>query len=473
MNIYPYYLGNKPFQTNTDLVVTDKYSGEVIGRVATADSSVIDKAIHIASLAEEPMRNLASFERQAILYKCINGFNERSEELSNILCREAGKPIKDSRVEVSRLIDTFRTAAEESLRISGEVMPLDITNRSKNYFGLWKRFPIGVCAFISPFNFPLNLIAHKIAPAIAAGCPFVLKPSSSTPISAILIGEILSKSGLPEGAFSILPCRGEIASKLAEDDRIKLLSFTGSPIVGWELKKKAWKKRVILELGGNAGCIIDEDSNYREAVERVIFGAFYQSGQSCISVQRLFVHKNVYEEFKELFLKFIKNLKIGDPKKEDTFIGPLITEEKAKNLESSINTAVKYGAKILCGGKRNAAMLEPTVLENVSHDSPLYSEEVFGPIVVIEEFQNFDEAINEVNNSKYGLQAGIFTNNIRKIMKAWDKLEVGGVIINEVPSWRVDNMPYGGVKNSGFGREGVKFAIEEMTDIKLLALRLS
>jgi acyl-CoA reductase-like NAD-dependent aldehyde dehydrogenase len=468
---YPLYLGNHPVFANEDLAVTDKYSGEVVTRVALATPSLIDSAIELCSEAEPAMRKLPSYARRDVLEHCVKRFTERSEELAFSLCVEAGKPLRDARGEVTRLIDTFRIAAEEATRVGGEVLPLDISPRTKGYRGMYKRVPIGACSFISPFNFPLNLAAHKIAPAIAAGCPFVLKPASLTPIGALLIGETLAETKLPEGAFSILPTPREGAEQLTRDPRLKLLSFTGSPDVGFKLKEQAGKKPVILELGGNAAVIIDEGIDLDDAVERTVFGAFYQSGQSCISVQRILVHARVYEAFQEKLVEKTKALKLGDPKHEDTFIGPVISEKEALRLESWIKSAVARGATLLCGGGRDGVMLEATLLSDVPRDEPLVCQEAFGPVAVLSRFDDFDAALAEVNDSVYGLQAGVFTRDIYRAHKAWDELEVGGVIIGDVPSFRVDNMPYGGVKQSGLGREGVRWAIEHMTELRLLVLR--
>lgn len=468
---YPYYLAGKAVAANHDLAVRDKYSGEVATRVARADAKAIDAGIAAAARAAGPMRKLASYERQAVLSHCAHRFTERAEELAMALCIEAGKPIKDSRGEVTRLIDTFRMAAEESVRMIGEVLPLDISARAKQYSGMWKRVPIGPCSFISPFNFPLNLAAHKIAPAIAVGCPFVLKPASRTPVGALLIGEVLAETDLPEGAFSILPCPREGADLFTSDERLKLLSFTGSPKVGWALKARAGKKKVILELGGNAACVVDDDTDLDDAVRRIIIGAFYQSGQSCISVQRIIVHDAIYDDFRERLVEAARQLKMGDPKEEDTFIGPMIDMAEAERLEKWIQSAVKAGAKLLCGGKRDGALHEATLLENVPRTEACYAREVFGPLSVLSRFRDFDDALAEVNDSVYGLQAGIFTRDIYKARRAWDELEVGGVIIGDVPSWRVDHMPYGGVKDSGLGREGIRFSMEDMTEIRLMVLR--
>ncbi len=468
---YPYYLGNKPVWSNADLAVSDKYTGEVVARVAMADAVAIDSAIAAAERAAGAMARMAPYERQSILNHCVRRFTERTEELAMALCLEAGKPIKDSRGEVGRLIDTFRIAAEESVRMSGEVQNLEISPRAKGYRGILKRVPIGPCSFISPFNFPLNLAAHKMAPALAVGCPFVLKPASLTPIGALLIGEILAETPLPEGAFSILPCRREDAGSLTTDDRLKLLSFTGSPEVGWALKARAGKKKVALELGGNAACIVDADADLEDATKRIVFGAFYQSGQSCISVQRILIQDSVYEAMRARLIAATRALKSGDPKEESTFIGPLITEQESIRLESWIQAALAAGGKLLCGGSRRGAVLEATLLEDVPQNQAVCAQEAFGPVAVLGRFARFEDAIAEANNSDYGLQAGVFTRDLYKALYAWDHLEVGGVVIGDVPSWRVDNMPYGGVKDSGLGREGIRFAMEEMTEIRNLVIR--
>jgi acyl-CoA reductase-like NAD-dependent aldehyde dehydrogenase len=468
---YPYYLANRAVQANADLPVSDKYRGEVATRVALADDRVYDEAIALAVSAAPAMRALAAFERRDVLLHCVRRFGERRDELAEVLCVEAGKPITDSRGEVGRLIDTFQVAAEEATRITGEVMPLDISARSRDYTGMWKRVPVGVCAFITPFNFPLNLVAHKVAPALAVGCPFVLKPASTTPVGALLVGEILAETALPAGAFSILPARGADAERLATDERVRFLSFTGSPVVGWALKARAGRKKVTLELGGNAAVIVDADADLGDAVARIVFGAFYQSGQSCIGVQRVIVHESIYDAFKARLVTATAALKMGDPRRENTFIGPMISEDEARRLSGWIDAARARGARVLTGGKRDGALLEATLLENVPRDADVCAKEAFGPVAVLSTFRDFDEALDEVNDSIYGLQAGVFTRDIYRAHRAWDRLEVGGVIVGDVPSWRVDHMPYGGVKESGQGREGVRFAMEEMTEIRMFVLR--
>ena len=468
---YPYYLANKAVYANQDLVVTNKYTGETATTVAMAKADVIDKAIAAAEKSQSALNKMTPYERQDILNHCVKRFTERFEELAYALCIEAGKPIKDARGEVTRLIDTFRIAAEESVRIKGEVMNLEVTPRAKGYQGMYKRVPIGPCSFISPFNFPLNLAAHKVAPALAVGCSFVLKPASRTPLGALIMGEVLAETNLPEGAFSILPCSRDGADLFTTDDRFKLLSFTGSPDVGWDLKARAGKKPVILELGGNAGVIVDHDTDLDDAIERIVFGAYYQSGQSCISVQRVFVHESIYQDFKTRYVEKVANLVHGDPLDEATFIGPMISESEASRLDNWIQEAKDAGASVLCGGQREGAMLQATILENVPESAKINAEEAFGPVSTISSFSDFDDALARVNDSQFGLQAGVFTRDLYKAHKAWNELDVGGVVIGDVPSWRVDNMPYGGVKESGIGREGIRFAIEDMTELRLMVIR--
>lgn len=468
---HPFYLAGKATSAVKQIPVFNKYTQEIDSHVALADDNAIEIAIQSAQMARKAMQELAPFERKSILQHCVRRFRERYEELAVCLCIEAGKAIKDSRGEVDRLIDTFEIAAEESVRIGGEVMNLEISPRASGYRGMYQRVPIGVCSFITPFNFPLNLVAHKVAPAIAAGCPFLLKPASKTPISAIILGEILAETSLPQGAFSILPAQRSSISPLITDDRIQFLSFTGSPEIGWQLKRDAGRKKVTLELGGNAACIIDKDADLEDASSRIMIGAFYQSGQSCIGVQRILIHRNIYEEMKACLIAKTKNLVCGDPKDESTFIGPLISESEAERLQHWIKEAEELGGMVLCGGKATGAMMQPTLMENVPAHANLCAKEAFGPIAVLSSFEQFDQAIEEVNESEFGLQTGIFTRDLYKANKAWNQLEVGGVIIGDVPSWRVDHMPYGGVKASGIGREGVRFAIEEMTEIRNFVIR--
>ena len=470
---YPYYLAGRACAPNADLVVHDKYSGQEACRVALADAAVIDQAIAAAVASQPALAAFAPDQRQAVLKHCVARFGERREELAHALCIEAGKPIRDARGEVTRLIDTFKIAAAEAVRIGGDVLELGISPRSRGYRGFVKRVPIGPCSFISPFNFPLNLVAHKVAPAIAAGCPWLLKPASRTPVGALIIGEVLAETDLPQGSFSILPCHRDGADLFTTDARFKLLSFTGSAAVGWDLKARAGKKKVVLELGGNAACLVDGDQHddLDRVVERLVFGAFYQSGQSCISVQRVFAHASLFATLRAKLVAAAQSLVCGDPKDEATFIGPLIDEASAARLQYWIDDAVAAGARVLCGGRRRGTLLPATVLEAVPRTAAIVAEEAFGPVVVLEPFADFEQALAAVNASRYGLQAGVFTHDLRHALRAWDVLEVGGVIVGDVPSWRVDHMPYGGVKDSGLGREGVRCAIEDMTEPRLLAIR--
>ncbi|GAB5495184.1 MAG: aldehyde dehydrogenase family protein [Phycisphaerales bacterium] len=468
---YPLYLAGKPAQPNLDLDVRDVYTGEVASRVPLASAELVDAAITAGAEAVDDFGMMPAFRRKAVLQHCVERFRERRNELARVLCVEAGKPIRDSEGEVTRLIDTFEIAAEEATRINGEVIEMQITERAEGYRGMTKRVPVGVCSFITPFNFPLNLVAHKVAPAIACGCPFILKPSDKTPLGALIIGEILAETDLPPGAFSVLPCRVEDAEALVTDERIRYLSFTGSDIVGKELIKKAGLKRVTLELGGNAACVVDETGDVQSAIERIVFGGYYQSGQSCVSVQRVIAHTGVYDKLRDGLTAAVAKLKSGNPADRDTFIGPMIDEQASMRVESWVDEAVASGATLLAGGQRSGSMLEATLLVDVPCDSTINYEEVFGPVVLLSRFDEFDRAMDTVNESRFGLQAGVFTDSVTNMHKAWDRLHVGGVVINDVPSFRVDHMPYGGVKNSGLGREGIRSAIEEMTEVRLMVVR--
>jgi len=469
---YPLYVANAAESPNADLEVLDKYSGEVATRVALADAATVERAIAAAVEAAPAMAALPAYRRQAILEHCVARFRERAEELALALCIEAGKPIRDARGEVARLVDTFRIAAEEAVRIEGRTVDLEISERGRGYRGLWKRVPVGPCSFITPFNFPLNLVAHKVAPAIAAGCPFVLKPAGKTPVGALIIAEILAETDLPRGAFSVFACGNDEAAPLIEDDRIKLLSFTGG-LVGWDFKARAGRKKVTLELGGNAACIVDADQvgKLDRVVERLAFGAYYQSGQSCISVQRILVHADVYDALRGKLAAKVQGFVAGDPKDEATFIGPVIDEDAARRIEDWIARARAAGARLVAGGERRGNLLPAALLEDVPRDCELQRQEAFGPVAVLERFDDFEAALAAVNDSDFGLQAGVFTDSLAHALLAWDRLEVGGVIVGDVPSFRMDNMPYGGGKDSGLGREGVKYAIEDMTEIRLLVLR--
>lgn len=468
----PYYLANRATAPNADLEVRDKYSDVLLARVALADATVIDAAIASAWNARAAMAAMPPDARRDVLEHCVQRFTERSDELAQTLCAEAGKPIRDARGEVARLIDTFRIAAGEATRIGGNVIELQVSERARGYRGMTRRVPVGVCSFITPFNFPLNLVAHKVAPAIAAGCPFVLKPSERTPLGALIIAEVLAETALPPGAFSVLPCRVDDARALVEDGRIALLSFTGGD-VGWELKARAGRKKVVLELGGNAACIVDDDPGtpLDHVIDRLVLGAYFQSGQSCISVQRILVHARLYDTVRRRLSIAVAALVAGDPREETTFVGPMIDEAAAERIEAWVDEACRAGATRLAGGERSGRMVPATLLENVPPDARLQRREAFGPVALLERFDDFDAAIARVNDSDYGLQAGVFTARLDHAMRAWDRLEVGGVIVGDVPSMRVDNMPYGGVKGSGLGREGVRCSIEHMTEIRLLVMR--
>jgi acyl-CoA reductase-like NAD-dependent aldehyde dehydrogenase len=469
---YPHYIGSRAESPNADLIVLDKFSGEIATRVALATAADVERAIATAQAAVPAMAAFKPWQRQAVLEHCVRRFRERSEELAVALCIEAGKPIRDARGEVTRLIDTFRIAAEESVRIGGEVLNLEISPRGGGYRGFTRSAPIGPCSFITPFNFPLNLVAHKVAPAIAAGCPFVLKPAPRTPVGALILGEVLAETDLPTGAFSILNCSNEDAAALIEDERIQLLSFTGGAI-GWDFKARAGRKKVTLELGGDAACIVDAEPGaaLEDVVERLIFGAYYQSGQSCISVQRILVHDSLYAALREKLITRVQLLTMGNPREQDTFIGPLIDLAAAERIETWINEAKAGGARVLAGGERRGNLHAATLLQNVPADCRLATEEAFGPVAYLEPFSDFDAAINRVNASRYGLQAGVFTRDIGRALRAWERLEVGGVVVGDVPSFRMDNMPYGGIKASGLGREGVRWAIEDMSETRLLVLK--
>ena len=469
---YPYYLANRPQRPNRALKVLDKYTGKLATRVAVPDAAAVEAAIAAAVQAAPAMRAFKPWARQAVLEHCARRFEARRDELAMALCIEAGKPIKDAAGEVTRLIETFRIAAAEALRIEGQTLTLELAQRLDGYRGFTQRVPLGPVSFITPFNFPLNLVAHKVAPAIAAGCPFVLKPSEKTPIGALIIGEILAETALPEGAFSILPLTGADAAPLVRDERLKLLSFTGGQI-GWQLKAQAGRKKVTLELGGNAACIVDADQrpHLDRVVERLVFGAYYQSGQSCISVQRILVHADLHDALRKRLVAAVSKLKAGDPKQPGTFIGPMIDAAAAERLHDWIREAQQAGGKLLAGGKRKGAMLQATLMERVPADAKLNRLEAFGPFALLARFKRFEDAIAMVNDSDYGLQAGVFTERLEHAMQAWNTIEAGGVVVNDVPSFRVDNMPYGGVKLSGLGREGVRCAIEDMTEPRLLVLR--
>jgi glyceraldehyde-3-phosphate dehydrogenase (NADP+) len=414
------------------------------------------------------METMPSYQKQEILSGIASKLQSEREHLASILAQEAGKPIKYALGEVDRAIQTFLVAAEESKRLPSEYLSLDWTPTGEGKEGLVKYFPVGIVSGISPFNFPLNLAVHKIAPAIAAGCPIILKPARSTPLSTLELARIAYSTSLPKGALSILPMDRVAGNQLVTDPRFKLLTFTGSPQVGWKMKEMAGKKKVVLELGGNAGVIITKTANIDKALLKCIGGAFAYSGQVCIHTQRIYIHETIFETFTERMADQTRKLKIGDPLDPSTDISAMIDEENALRVEEWANEAINGGARIIAGGKRKGSIFEPTIITNTRSDMKVCSHEVFGPVVVVEPYSHFEEAIDAVNDSQFGLQAGVFTNQIDEEIFAFNNLKVGGVIINDVPTFRVDHMPYGGVKESGLGREGVKYAIHEMMESRLL-----
>lgn len=471
MSDVPFFLAGKPATSGTTLDVRNPYDNTLVGRTWLADDEQFDRAAESAVETAAIMRRLPAFERAAILMRASNEITARRDEIAITLAGEAGKPIKDARIETERAAMTFQVAAEEARRLSGEVVPMDLAPHGVDHFAVVKRVPVGPVAAISPFNFPLNLTAHKIAPAIAAGNPIVLKPATKTPLSAITLAEIVVNAGLPPGAISVLPMARKTGDRLVTDERFKLLTFTGSSAVGWDMKARAGKKRVILELGGNAGVIVDESADLEFAAARVAAGGFTFAGQSCISVQRVYVHTRVFDAFAARLVALVNALKVGDPMDPATDLGPMIDDGEVARVDEWVREAVASGATVLTGGKRLAGpVYAPTVLTDVSRDARVCSQEAFAPLVDLFRVQSFDAALEEVNRSSYGLQAGVFTADLEHTMRAFDTLEVGGVIINDVPTWRIDHMPYGGVKDSGLGREGPKYTIEEMTEPRLLVI---
>lgn len=467
---HPYMIGNDWREGVHTLPVSNPFNREVFAEVSLASAADIDGAIALAVQTFEKTRTLPTYLRSRVCSQIARGIEDRSEEFAETITQESAKPLIYSRAEVARSISTFRIAAEEASRIHGELLQLDITEPAQGKTGLVRRFPIGPVSGISPFNFPLNLVAHKVAPAMACGNPIVLKPSSSTPLTALLLGKVVSETDAVDGSFSVLPCKSSEATALVEDDRLKMVTFTGSPPVGWDIKRRAGKKKVVLELGGNAGVIVEPDADIDFAAKKVCFGAFAFSGQVCISVQRTYVHESCFQPFMEKLKQEVSQLKPGDPLDPTVTFGPMIDTGNAERVESWVQEAVDGGAQLITGGKRNGAFYEPTILTGVGSDKKVVCEEAFGPVLVVEPYSDFYQAVETINDSDFGLQAGVFTNQMDKAMRAFNRLEVGGVVINDVPTFRVDNMPYGGVKDSGFGREGLKYSIEEMTEIKLLVM---
>ncbi len=440
------------------------------GATYNATPEQYEEAVSAAVAAFGETRRLPAFERGRILRQISTGIAARREELGRLICLEAGKPIRDALVEVDRAVLTFRLGAEEAERMTGEMIPLDLLPSSKGRIGITRPFPIGPVAAISPFNFPLNLAAHKLAPAIAAGCSIVLKPPSKDPLTMLTVGEIVAEAGLPAGAVSILPMSRELGDRMVADDRFKLLTFTGSPAVGWGMKARAGKKKVVLELGGNAGVIVDRSADLDWAVRRILVGAFAYSGQVCISVQRMFVHEEIWEPFMSRLVEGARALTVGDPADPRTDVGPMVDEAAAARTQRWVDEAVALGGRLLVGGRADGTFFPPTILADTPVTAQVCSNEAFAPLVVAFPFRDFGDAIGQVNDSFFGLQTGVFTNDLANSWRAFEELEVGGVIVNDIPTYRIDHMPYGGVKDSGLGREGLRWAIQDMTEIRIMVV---
>jgi acyl-CoA reductase-like NAD-dependent aldehyde dehydrogenase len=470
MNIHPLIIAGKPVETGISMVVRNPYDGSTAAEVCSASPPHLQDALAAADRAFDSTRKLSSCERSVILGKIASEITSRSEEFARAISLEAGKPIRDARVEVSRAVNTFVIASEEAKRFGGEIMPLDTLPSTKGRWGFTRRFPVGPVFAISPFNFPLNLVAHKAAPAIAVGNPLILKPASFTPVTALKLGEVILESGWPKESLSVVPCKGSIAETIITDARLKKLSFTGSAEVGWRLKSLNPRLKVTLELGGNAACVIDDESNLDYAAARCIAGAFSYAGQVCISIQRIIIREDLYDRFVSAFIEKTRALKLGDPLDETTDIGPMIDTASVEKAKYYVDSALSAGANMLFGGEIHGTMFPPTILENVPRSQPASCSEIFAPVAVLSKFKNFDEALEEVNDSTFGLQAGIFTRDLKNAWKAFETIETGGVIIGDVPTFRIDQMPYGGVKESGFGREGVRYAMEEMTELRLMTI---
>ena len=468
MRNFKIYCGGEFIDTPDSLEVVNPYNNDVFAKTYYASNDNLENAITKAQQIQEEMKELPSYKRYEILKYLSDELTNKIDYLAEILSLESGKPIIYAKGEIMRSAQTFLVAAEESKRLPGEVISMDWTPAGEGKNGEVRYFPVGLVAGIAPFNFPLNLAVHKIAPAIAAGCPIIIKPSTNTPLSTLALAEIIDKTDLPKGAVSILPMDRKIGNNLVTDDRFKLLSFTGSPHVGWMMKANAGKKKVVLELGGNAGLIITKTSDLEKAAEKAVIGGFAYSGQVCIHAQRIYVATEIFEEFSKLFIEKVNALKLGNPMDESTQISTMIDEANAIRVEQWVNEAIEDGAKVICGGKRNGTYYQPTVLVDTKPKMKVCALEVFGPVVTLEKFSTFEDAIDQVNNSEFGLQAGVFTNNISEMDYAFNKLEVGGVIINDSPIFRVDHMPYGGIKDSGLGREGIKYAIMDMMEAKIL-----
>jgi len=468
----PLLIGHEWMQTTLTAPVVNPFNGERIAEVCQAEGAHADAAAAAAVAAYQPMRRLSSHARAQALTILAAQLTARQEEFARTITAEAGKPIADAAREVGRAIQTFLVAAEEAKRLPGEVLPLDWTPGMESYLGVTRRFPIGPVLGITPFNFPLNLVVHKVAPALAAGNPIVIKPAPQTPLTALLLGELILKTDLPPGALSVVPCSNAVAERMVTDDRFKLLSFTGSAAIGWMLKAKSGKKKVVLELGGNAGVIVEPDADLELTAQRCVAGGYAYAGQTCISVQRVYVHESVYRTFLDKLIAKVGAIKAGNPSDPGTIVGPVIDQGAAQRIEAWVGEAVAQGARVHLGGDRAGALVAPAVLTDVTPSMKVSCQELFGPLLTVTPYVRFEEALAALNDSEYGLQAGIFTQDVNKIFQAYRELEVGAVLANEIPTFRADHMPYGGVKDSGLGREGVRYAIEDMTELKLLVLNL-
>ena len=468
MKEYKIFIGGRFETTEVPLEVRNPYSGKHFASTYLAGKNELERAINAGLQAEQAIHEMPVYKKFEALVHISDTLKKKRAHLADVLAMESGKPLRYALGEIDRAAQTFLVAAEESKRLPGEYLSLDWTPPGVGKEGWVKYFPIGLIAGIAPFNFPMNLAVHKIAPALAAGNPIILKPSRSTPLSVLELAAVIDETDFPEGSVSILPMDREAGNQLVEDQRFKMLSFTGSPEVGWKMKRESGKKKIILELGGNAGVIISGSAPVDQAVDRCLVGGFAYSGQVCIHAQRIYVHESVWDEFTEKFIARVNALKAGDPLDPDTEVSVMIDQENADRVEEWVNEAVDGGARILAGGQKRDAYYEPTVLTNTRSTMKVCALEVFGPVVTLEPIPDFETGIREVNASRYGLQAGVFTNTLSEMNRAFDALQVGGIIVNDVPTFRVDHMPYGGIRDSGFGREGLKYTIREMMESKLL-----
>lgn len=474
MTVQPFLLDGHPFRTRDTQRVENPYDNSTVGEICLAGEAEVHRALEVAHRTFAATRRQSPEERSHLLQRTAEAIGRRTGEFTDLLVAEAGKPVSLARLEVQRARSTFAFAAAEARLPHEHEIAMDATPAGAGHTGLARRFPLGVILGITPFNFPLNLVAHKVAPCLATGNTMILKPALKTPLCTLLLGEVLAECGMPSGQITFLPFRHEHVPPILRDRRVKMLSFTGGDEPGWRLKTLAVKQRVALELGGNAACVVEPDGPWRQHVGKMVVGAFSYAGQSCISVQRIFVHAEIAAEFRERFLAETKRLALtGDPRKESTMVGPMITDAALQRTVERIRQAEALGARLLTLLRVEGRVLSPVVLDNVPHDTAIASEEAFAPVVVLQDYQDFGAALEAVNASRFGLQAGVFTDDPDKIVAAYNTLEVGGVLINQVPTFRTENMPYGGVKDSGLGREGVRYAMEEMTEWKTLVINKS